>query len=108
MDALKLAGGSFTKDDPLYPYSQGAPKSLIEIAGKPLTQWVLDALTESDHIDTVYVIGLEPASDLTSHKPLHFISDHGDVLSNVRLGFKEITSNSPRACHVLLASGDIP
>jgi molybdopterin-guanine dinucleotide biosynthesis protein A len=108
MHVLILAGGSASTDDPLYPFSQGAPKSLIELAGKPITQWVIDALTESHHIDNLFVIGLEPDSGLSSQKPLHFISDQGDVLSNIMHGFKEIQKNSPQASHVLLASGDIP
>jgi len=36
------------------------------------------------------------------------IPDQGNVLANVKMGFKEIKNSNPQATHVLFASGDIP
>jgi NDP-sugar pyrophosphorylase family protein len=44
MDAIVIAGGIPEPGDPLYEYTQGQPKALLDIAGKPMVQWVLDAL----------------------------------------------------------------
>jgi molybdopterin-guanine dinucleotide biosynthesis protein A len=108
MDALILAGGIIAEDDPLFPYTVAGSKSLIEIAGKPLTQWVVDALTGSKHTKSIYIVGLEPSSGITSKKPLSFLPDQGDVFSNVRRGFHEIMRSNPSASHALLTSSDIP
>ncbi len=59
MDAIVLAGGIPQPDDPLYAYTQGKPKPLLEIAGKPMLQWVLNALSASDHVDNVVIVGLD-------------------------------------------------
>ncbi len=44
MDAIVIAGGIPEPGEPLYPYTQGKPKATLEISGKPMAQWVLDAL----------------------------------------------------------------
>ena len=44
MDAIVTAGGIPRPEDPLYTYSHGDSKALIDVAGKPMIQWVLDAL----------------------------------------------------------------
>ena len=108
MDALILAGGTSEIDDPLFPYSQGTPKSLIEIAGKPLAQWVLDALNKSKTIECIYIIGLEESCGLTSRKPIRFYPDQDDVLANVEFGFKEMKRMNPQSTHALVTSSDIP
>jgi NDP-sugar pyrophosphorylase family protein len=42
MDAVITAGGVPQPDELLYPYTL-KPKALLEIDGKPMVQWVLDA-----------------------------------------------------------------
>ena len=58
MDAVILAGSVPRQEDPLYLYTQGQAKAMIEIAGKPMIQWVLDALGGVNDIDYVLVVGL--------------------------------------------------
>ena len=53
MDALVVAGGIPKEGEPLYEYTQGKPKALLDVAGKPMIQWMLDALSGSEKIDTV-------------------------------------------------------
>ena len=43
MDAIVIAGGIPQPEEPLYEYTQGIPKAMLNIAGKPMVQWVLDA-----------------------------------------------------------------
>ncbi|MBI1855402.1 MAG: NTP transferase domain-containing protein [Chloroflexi bacterium] len=61
MDAVVTAGGIPQPNEPLYEYSKGGSKALIDIAGKPMIQWVLDALSEAKTIERVVVIGLIPS-----------------------------------------------
>ncbi len=52
MDAIVTAGGIPLPEEPLYDATQGHPKALVDVAGKPMVQWVLDALTEARSIET--------------------------------------------------------
>ncbi len=83
MDAIVTAGGIPQPEDPLYIYSHGDSKALIDVAGKPMIQWVLDALSDAKHVDNVIIIGLSPKSNLTCKKPMHFLSNQGRMLSNI-------------------------
>ena len=58
MDVLVTAGGIPQPDEQLYPYTQGKPKALLDICGKPMVQWVLDALSDATQVEKVVIIGL--------------------------------------------------
>jgi len=57
VDALLFAGGVPGPADPLYPLTRGQPKALLEVAGKPMIQWVLDALGAARTVRRVIVVG---------------------------------------------------
>ena len=57
MDAIVLAGGTPKPGEPLYPYTGGMPKAMLEICEKPMIQWVLDALSDSESVDNVIIVG---------------------------------------------------
>lgn len=108
MDALVLAGGIPQPDDPLYTYSNGDSKALIDIAGKPMIQWVLDALGGSKHVRNVIVVGLSPKSGVTCKKPLHFLSNQGRMLANIVTGVNKSLELDRKTEYVLVVSSDIP
>lgn len=108
MQAIMLAAGIPSEQDPLFPHTNGGPKALASIAGKPMAQWVLDALDQCDVIDFIHIVGLEEDCGLKSAKPAAFISDHGGILENVQAGFLHVRAMSPNTTHVLVASCDIP
>jgi CTP:molybdopterin cytidylyltransferase MocA len=109
VDALMAAGGEITPDDPLYPITQGGPKALMPIAGKPMAQWALDALAGSDRVGRVIVVGLTAESGLTcGGKPLDFIPSAGSMVANARAGLQRALQLNPLATRVLWVSADIP
>ena len=108
MDAILTAGGIPLPEDPLYTYTNGDSKALVDVAGKPMIQWVLDALGDAKHVDNVIIIGLSPKSDVTCKKPLHYISNQGRMLANIVAGVTKSVELNPQAEHVLIASSDIP
>ena len=108
MDAIVTAGGIPQPDDPLYTYSHGDSKALIDIAGKPMIQWVLDALGDAAQVDNVIVIGLSPKSGVTCKKPMHFISNQGRMLANIVAGVNKSLELNKKAQYVLVVSSDIP
>jgi GTP:adenosylcobinamide-phosphate guanylyltransferase len=108
MDAIVTAGGIPQPGDSLYVYSRGDSKALIEIEGKPMIQWVLDALSESKKVDNVIVIGLTAKSGLTCKKPLYYISNQGRMLANIVAGVNKVIELNKKSEYVLGVSSDIP
>ncbi|MCL4528820.1 MAG: nucleotidyltransferase family protein [Chloroflexi bacterium] len=108
MDAIVTAGGIPQPDDPLYAYSKGEAKALIDIAGKPMAQWVLDALSGAKNVDNVIMIGLSPKSGLTCKKPIHYISNQGKMLANMIAGVEKSLELNRKNKYVLIVSSDIP
>ncbi|HXF84873.1 MAG TPA: NTP transferase domain-containing protein [Anaerolineales bacterium] len=108
MDAIVTAGGIPQPDDPLYTYSNGNAKALIEVAGKPMIQWVLDALGAAKNVNNVIVVGLTPKSGITCQKPLYFIPNQGRMLSNIVAGVQKSLELNRKNKYVLIASSDIP
>ena len=108
MDAIVTAGGIPQPGDPLYTYSNGNSKALIDVAGKPMIQWVLDALGESKSVDNVILIGISSKSGVTCKKPLHYISNQGRMLANIVAGVNKAIELNKKTDYVLVVSSDIP
>ena len=109
IDAVLTAGGGNKPSDPLYPFTQGKPKALLPIAGKPMVQWVLDALAACDQINRVVVIGLQPEHGLTAgSKVLDYLPDTGNLVDNMRTGLERVLQLNPQANYALGVSADIP
>ena len=108
MDAIVTAGGIPQPEDPLYTYSHGDSKALIDVAGKPMIQWVLDALGDAKSVDNVIVIGLSAKSGVTCKKPMHYVSNQGRMLSNIVAGVNKALELNKNTKYVLLVSSDIP
>lgn len=108
MDAVVTAGGIPLPGDPLYPATKGNAKALLDIAGKPMIQWVLDALSASKKVDAVILVGMTAKSDVHCSKPLHFVSNQGKIVENLIAGARKVKEINPKAKHVLFVSSDLP
>ena len=108
MDAVITAGGIPQPDEPLYAYTKGESKAMVDIAGKPMIQWTLDALGGAKNVDNVIVTGLSPKSNLKCKKPLYYLSNQGRMLDNLIAGMNKSLELHPKNKHVLLVSSDIP
>jgi len=108
MDAIVLAGGIPQPDEPLYEYTKGDPKALTDIAGKPMIQWVLDALSDAKHVDNVIIVGLSPKNELACKKPVYYLSNQGRMLANVVTGVNKSLELDKKTKYVLVVSADIP
>ena len=108
LDAVVTAGGIPQPGEPLYPYTQGISKSLLDIAGKPMIQWVLDAMSNASTINNVIVVGLSEESGITCKKPLHFVPNQGKMLDNFRAGVTKALEINPDLVFTIFASSDIP
>ncbi len=108
MDAIVTAGGIPQEGEPLYDATQGASKALLDIQGKPMIQWVLDALCQASTIEHIIIVGLAEDSGLDCPKIAGYLPNQGGMLSNVKAGIARAVSINPDIGHVLLVSSDIP
>jgi len=108
MDAVVLAGGLMPPEDPLFTQGKDGFRSLIDILGMPMAQWVINALSASSAITELYVVGQTSHSGLTSEKPLHFLPDQGDIFENIRHGVLHAAKDHPGQSKLVIASTDIP
>ncbi|MCJ7566414.1 MAG: nucleotidyltransferase family protein, partial [Anaerolineales bacterium] len=108
MDAIILAGGIPTSEDPLYLASNGQSKALIDVAGKPMAQWVIDAIDGADSVDRIIIVGLPADVNLQSSKTIDFLPESGGMLANLTAGVEHLQSIDPSIQQVLLLSCDVP
>lgn len=108
MDAIVTAGGIPRPGEPLYAECLGKSKALLDVCGKPMIQWVLDALDGSASVERVVVIGLPTDTPLRFNKPLTFIANQGSMLQNIIAGLHEVMRLNPDANAVLVAASDTP
>ena len=108
MEAIVTAGGIPLPEEPLYPVTQGHPKALVDIAGKPMIQWVLDALTEAKSVDNVVLVGLTEKSGLTCGKKIYFVPNQGKMVENLQAAARKVQEINKKAKHVLMVSSDVP
>jgi GTP:adenosylcobinamide-phosphate guanylyltransferase len=108
MDAIVTAGGIPQPGEPLYEYTQGKSKALLDVAGKPMIQWVLDALDQAATVERVIIMGLPENGGVTGSKIVCYLPNFEDMVENIKEGVKEVMRINPDARHVLIVSSDIP
>lgn len=121
VDAILAAGGVPGPDDPLYSLTRGQPKALLEIAGRPIIQWVLDALGAARTVRRVVIVGLSPLplgegvaslmevrATLSCRKPLDYLPDHGSLVANLLASAHWLHMQDSAARYGLLVSSDLP
>ncbi len=108
VNAIIMAGDVLKPGDLLYDHAKGTSKSMIIIAGKPLLQWIVEALDESARIDSIIVVGLEPIDGIGGKKPLYFIENYGSMLDNILAGSNKSLELNPEREYVMLVSSDTP
>ena len=95
MDCVVLAGGRPGPGDALWRETQGQPKALIDLAGRPMIAWVLDALAAAAHIDRVFVVGLDEPVDAAG--PVEYVADEGSLIGNLYAGIRRVQPDRPAA-----------
>ncbi len=108
MDAVVMAGGIPLPDEPLYPYTLGKPKAMLVISGKPMVQWVLDALGKAQRVENIVLIGITGESGLICPKPITFLPNNISMIENILSGINKVMEINPSASKLLLVSSDIP
>src|SRR6185295_2144903 len=98
MNILILAAGYATR---LYPLTQSKAKPLLDVAGKPMMEWVIDNLAPIHGIEKVYVVTNNKfAADFQAW------ADHYNQ-THAKLAFEIINDGSTNDSDKLGAIGDI-
>lgn len=95
MDCVVLAGGRPGPGDSLWAETQGRPKALIDLAGRPMIRWVLDALAGAKHIDRIIVVGLDDPLDAAGG--IEFLANQGSLVGNLYAGIGQVRADRPAA-----------
>jgi len=98
-DAIVLGGGEGVSIDPSQPI-----KGLVEIAGKPMVQWVVEALQEASSVNDIIVVLPSGAQVGSWASDVRIVHSDGTILENGRKGFEAASGTRP----LLGVTGDIP
>ncbi|MCA9930404.1 MAG: nucleotidyltransferase family protein [Anaerolineales bacterium] len=108
MDCVITAGGLPTPEDPLYAYTKGSSKALLDMGGRTMLERVVDALQASKHVGEIVVVGLGSNMGMTFQRPVHHVPDQGSLIGNVIAGIRFLQKQNPETKLVMLSSADIP
>ncbi len=108
MDAIVLAGGINSPDDPLFTLTGVEKKALIPLAGKPMINWVIQALNGSGLVEHIVIVGLRPNEVNFGDVPVHFIDRVGGIIDNTLASIDKIKQVNPAVKKILLCMSDIP
>jgi hypothetical protein len=108
MNVIINAGGVPLPEDPLYPYIYGHPEALLEIAGRPMIQWVLDALSAAKGVEQIVLVGLNEKSGLNCRKPISYVPNQGRWFENLRAGAARLKAMDSQAKYALSVPADLP
>jgi GTP:adenosylcobinamide-phosphate guanylyltransferase len=108
MDAVIMAGGVPQPGELLYEATQGISKALLDIAGKPMIQWVVDALEGATSIQNIVIIGLNENEFPAGGKVRARLPNQGEMLKNIQAGIAKVMEINSSTEYVLLVSSDIP
>ncbi len=108
MKAVVLAGGDIESDSLLTGKFEATKKSLVMINGKPMVQWVIDALCEAQSVDQIFLVGLDESDEVQSRKPVVYLQDTGGLLENMRAGAAKVAALSGKDELIFIVSSDIP
>ncbi|MCL2403735.1 MAG: NTP transferase domain-containing protein [Coriobacteriia bacterium] len=103
VDAIVLAGGDGSAIDPKTP-----AKGMVQVAGKPMLQWVLEALRQAKHVRTIAVV-LPPDQDTSGWEQLadKVICSNGKISDNIVEGVNALTASGTDGLIISITS-DIP
>lgn len=102
LDVVVLAGRQNTGK--LASVDTARWEALINIAGRPMLRWVLEALRASTFIEDIVVVGPDEVSEIAADYRASTVAPSDDLVANVGLGIAGLSGKNMVAC----ATSDIP
>jgi len=106
--AVVLAGGPVNGPDPLAIQAGVTKKSLINIAGREMVRYVVEALSGSRRVGPIVMVGLSSQEVPGLEKVAAWVPDRGELLDNVLAGLRRLGEIAPSSKWALISSADIP
>jgi GTP:adenosylcobinamide-phosphate guanylyltransferase len=97
LECVVLAGGRPEPGDDLWPHTGGRPKALLELGGRPMVRWVIDALVAARSIERIILVGLERKALPELPEAITLVPDAGSVIANLYAGVAELSQPGPAA-----------
>lgn len=107
-DCVVTAGGLPEPGDPLYAYTKGETKALLDMGGRTMLERVIDALQSAKSVGDIVVVGLGSDLGMTFQRPIHHVPDQGGMISNVLAGIDKLQKLGKPHDMILVSSSDIP
>lgn len=108
MQCLVLAGGTPRLGEPLYEETRGRAKAELDLGGKPMVQWVLDALAASEVIEGVVLVGLPTGCPAAFPGLLERLPSQGTLAQNLYAGIDRLLTLEPAVRRAAYCWSDIP
>jgi len=108
MDVILTAGGTPDETDPLFAYTNGKSKAHLEVAGKAMVQWALDAIASAKSVENVVVIGLPEDTKIDFPRPIIRLKDQGDMVNNILTGAHTLKISESSSDYVIVMASDVP
>lgn len=106
--ALVLAGYSPDKPDPLAVAVGADRKALVDVAGKPMVYWIVQALSNSERVDGIIIVGMGPEDNVDFGVDVIYVPNQTTHFDNIMAGVRALQTEFPDAPHAVVASADIP
>lgn len=103
VDAIVLAGAP--NEGALREASNAEYEALIDIAGRPIIEYVLKALLQSQYIDQVVVVGPELLEVVIKDQRVTLAPHGASLAENIKLGLEHLSQTKKK---VLVTTADIP
>ncbi len=102
VDAVVLAGQA--NQGALRDVSSATNEALIEVAGRPMLQYVIDALAGCERVRKIVVVRSERELQKAIHGEIEFVPGRGSMIDNLLAGAEAL----PGQGFLLVATSDIP
>ncbi len=107
-NAVILAGYDPNKPDPLALSEGVSRKTLINVCGRPMIWYVVQALRQCPRIDQIAIVGLDADCGVEFDGPVHFLANQGALFANTMHGLEYFARCDDPQKAVLIATGDAP
>lgn len=108
MDVIVVAGGASPSKDELLAQTGVEKKALIEIGGRAMVCYVVEALAAVPQVENIVIVGLGPEDGLEFSVPVEYVEARGDILDNCMAGMEHLRRINPAVEWVIFSSADIP
>ena len=106
--ALVVAGYSVDKPDPLALAMGTTRKALLDVGGKPMIYWIINALRHSKRIGRIAIVGMGPEDGIDFGTEVLYVPNQPGHLDNLMAGLHALQDAEPDMDYLAIVSGDIP